>query len=126
MTKKESLSWLLRRTYVCLFVNEDRTKLVADPSCLGLAFRFLSNRAGSCAVDYPLAGDPTPEIPIVNNRFEVEIARTDAFGEYTIRFSGEFNANGGVSGMATHTRDCLTDQAWTANPGCCSRCDWCQ
>ena len=91
-----------------------------------LWFGFLSNREGSCAVDYPLEGDATPEIPIVDNGFEVEIARTDGLGEYTIRFSGEFNANGGVSGMATHTRDCPTDQAWSANPGCCSRCDWCQ
>jgi hypothetical protein len=96
-----------------------------DGSCAG-AFWFTTNRQdGICGFSYP-DGEEAPEVPIVDNKFEVEMTRTDLDGEYTIRFSGEFNANGGVGGLASSTRNCPMDQSWSAREGCCNICDWCQ
>jgi len=123
-----------RGTLVCLFVKQDGTKLVADSSCpFGLAgepvaFRLTSvpGDNGSCAISYPVEGDDPQEIPIVDGRFEIETTQEDGIGEYTIKFSGEFNENGTVSGVGTHSRDCPTDRNWSAGPGCCSQCEWCK
>ncbi len=124
-----------RGTLVCLFVNQDGTKLVADSSCpFGtgdpqmLAFRLTSidPDQGSCAIDYPVEEDDPQEIPIVDGRFEIETTRTDAISAYTIRFSGGFNENGTVSGVGTHSRDCPDNRNWSAGPGCCSQCQWCK
>jgi len=126
-----------RGTLVCLFVNQDGTKLVADDSCpwgpegQPVAFRLTSidPDQGSCAIYYPVEGDDPQEIPIVDGGFEIETTQTDGIGEYTIRFSGEFNENGTVSGVGTHSRDCPTDRNWSAGPGCCSQCQrdgWCE
>ena len=43
-------------TLVCLFVNEDRTKLVEDANCYSNAFSFVSNPGvePSCAITYPV------------------------------------------------------------------------
>jgi hypothetical protein len=124
-----------RGTLVCLFVNQDGTKLVADSSCpFGpgdsqmVAFRLTSSDPveGSCAVNYPVEGDEPQEIPIVDGRFEIDTTQTDGIGAYTIKVSGEFNENGTVSGVGTHSRDCPTDRNWSAGPGCCSQCEWCK
>ena len=119
-------SYLTPGTYACLFVSDDRTKLVADPSCYSVAFRFLTNRVGPCVINYPIEGDDPQEIPIVDGKFEVQANQTDGLGDYTVEFSGEFSETGGVTGMASHSRDCPEDQEWQMSPGCCSRCDWCQ
>ena len=124
-----------RGTLVCLFVNQDGTKLVADSSCpfgtgdpqmVAFSLTSIDSVEGSCAVNYPVEGDEPQEIPIVDGRFEIDTTQTDGIGEYTIRVSGEFNENGTVSGVGTHSRDCPTDRNWSAGPGCCSQCEWCK
>jgi len=128
-----------RGTQLCLFVNEDGTKLVADAACpFGTgnpqmaAFRLTSTgEAGvqdDCAITYPEEGDDPQEIPIVDGRFEIEATQTDGISAYTIKFSGEFNENGTVSGVGTHSRDCPDERNWSAGPGCCLQCErdqWC-
>lgn len=126
-----------RGTLVCLFVSEDGTKLVADPSCpwgIGVpnvAFRLTSVDVdqGSCAITYPEEGDEPQEIPIVDGRFEIVTTRADGLGEYTIVVNGEFADNGTVSGFGTHSRDCPDERTWSAGPGCCLQCQrdgWCE
>jgi hypothetical protein len=88
-TREGLYSSLVPSRYACLFVNEENPELVAAASCLGSAFRFLFNREGTCAVDYPVEGDVPQETPIADDKFEVETTRSDGLGEYTIRFSGE-------------------------------------
>ena len=122
-------SWLLR-TSICLFVNEDGTKLVADPSCnqtenplFPFAFQVLANPDGDiCGFGYPMEGEEPQEVPIVDNKFEIEQTR----GDVTIKFSGEFGDSNSVGGVASSTMNCPEDVPWTASPGCCSRCSWCQ
>jgi hypothetical protein len=120
-----------RGTLVCLFVNEDGTGLVADPSCrTNKAFYLLDTGEAmvqdECLITYPDEGDAEQEVPIVDGRFEIEATRTDAIGEYTISVSGEFSENGGVNGVGTHSRDCPDERTWSAGAGCCSQCEWCQ
>ena len=122
-------SWLLR-TSSCLFVNEDGTKLVADPCCnqtenrlFPFAFQVLANPDGDiCGFGYPMEGEEPQEVPIVDNKFEIEQTR----GDVTIKFSGEFGDSNSVGGVASSTMNCPEDVPWTASPGCCSRCSWCQ
>ena len=124
-----------RGTEVCLFVNQDGTKLIADSSCpfgpgdppmLAFSFKSIDPAEGSCAISYPVEGDDPREIPIVDGGFEIETTQTDGIGSYTIRFSGDFNENGTVSGVGTHSRDCPTERNWSAGLGCCSQCEWCK
>jgi hypothetical protein len=124
-----------RGTQVCLFVNQDGTKLIADSSCpfgtgdpqmLAFSLTSIDSVEGSCAISYPVEGDDPQEIPIVDGGFEIETTQTDGIGTYTIRFSGDFNENGTVSGVGTHSRDCPTERNWSADPGCCSQCEWCK
>jgi hypothetical protein len=117
-------------TSICLFVNEDGTKLVADTSCnqtenplFPYAFEMRANPAGDiCVFGYPMEGEEPQEVPIVDNRFEIEQTR----GDVTIKFSGEFSGSDSVSGVASSTMNCPQDVPWSATPGCCSRCAWCQ
>lgn len=123
-------SYFLSFTSVCLFVNEDGTKLVADPSCnqtenpmFPYAFQILANPAGDiCGFGYPMEGDDPQEVPIVDNKFDIEQTR----GDVTIKFSGEFSGSDSVGGVASTTMNCPEDVPWRASPGCCSRCTWCQ
>ena len=123
-----------RGTLVCLFVNEDGTKLVEDPSCRGGAAFYLLDLGEAmvqddCLITYPEVGDDPQEIPIEDGGFEIQATRTDAIGEYTIMVSGQFEENGSVSGVGTHSRDCPDARSWSAGPGCCSQCQrdgWCQ
>lgn len=121
-------SYFLVGTSVCLFVNEDGTKLVADPGCAQSgsntwAFEFRTNRQdGICSFGYPMEGEEPQEVPIVDNKFAIEQTR----GGVTIKFNGEFTGSDSVGGLASSTMNCPMDQAWSASSGCCTRCDWCQ
>jgi len=126
-----------RGTLVCLFVNQDGTKLVADDSCPwgaegeAVAFRLTSidPEQGSCAIYYPVAGDDPQEIPITDGRFEIEATRMVGEQQYSIRVSGEFDETGRVSGVATDSVACPDERAWYADPGCCAQCQrdgWCE
>ena len=123
-------SYFVLRTADCLFVNEDGTKLVADPSCntagnptFPYAFQFLANPDGDiCGFGYPMEGEEPQEVPIVDNKFEIEQIR----GDVTIKFGGEFTSSNSVTGVASSTMNCPEDVPWSASPGCCSRCAWCQ
>ncbi len=124
-----------RGTLVCLFVNEDGTKLVSDPSCrVDVAFYLLDLGEAmvqdDCLITYPEEGDDPQEIPIEEDgSFEIQATRTDAIGEYTIMVSGQFQETGTVSGVGTHSRDCPDARSWSAGPGCCLQCQrdgWCE
>jgi hypothetical protein len=123
-----------RGTLICLFVNQDGTKLVADASCRGGEAFYLLDLGEAmvqddCLITYPEEGDDPQEIPIEDGRFEIQATRTDGIGEYTIMVSGQFDENGRVSGVGTHSRDCPDDRSWSAAPGCCSQCQrdgWCE
>jgi hypothetical protein len=80
-----------------LFVNQEGTKLVADPSCpfsqtppFGgpVPFYLLDNGVAGvqddCVMTYPEAEDELQEVPIVDGQFTIEATRTDGLGEYTI------------------------------------------
>ena len=103
--------------------------LVADETCLqsgtgpGWAFEFRTNRQdGICVLGYPEEGEVPQAVPIVDNQFEIETTR----GDIAIKFSGTFTGPDSVNGVASSTMNCPMDQAWSATPGCCTRCDWCQ
>ena len=115
----------------CLFVNQDGTRLVADPSCRGdVAFYLLDLGEAmvqdDCLITYPEEGDDPQEVPIVDGQFTIETTRTDGLGEYTIMVNGEFTENGSVSGVGSHSRDCPDERAWSAGAGCCSQCEFCK
>lgn len=123
----------------CLFVNQDGTKLVADPSCSfsqtppfgePVAFYLLDLGEAmlddSCVITYPEEGDDPQEVSIIDGQFTMQATRTDGLGEYTIMVSGEFAENGTVSGVASHSRDCPEGRNWSAGPGCCSQCEFCR
>lgn len=118
-----------RATSVCLFVNETGDALVADESCNQSgpdfwAFEFRTNRQppSICAFGYPLEGEVPQDVPIVDNKFDIEQIR----GDITIKFSGEFTGGDTVGGVASSTMNCPADERWSAKPGCCSGCAWCQ
>jgi hypothetical protein len=116
-------------TAVCLYVNQDGTALVADAECdmrtPPSAFQFTTNRQPPdiCGFSYPEVGEQPQPVPIVDNKFQIEDIQA---GDVTIAFSGEFTGSNSVGGVASSTMNCPLDQAWSASPGCCSICDWCQ
>lgn len=65
------------------------------------------------------------EVPIDDNRFEIEQTRTDGIGTFTLKFSGEFTGSDSVSGVASSTRGCPVDESWGATSGCCTSCGYC-
>ena len=109
-------SYFLSFTSVCLFVNEDGTKLVADPSCnqtenplFPYAYQLLANPDGDiCGFGYPMEGEEPQEVPIVDNKFEIEQIR----GDVTIKFRGEFTSSNSVTGFASSTMNCPEDVPW--------------
>jgi len=68
-------------------------------------------------------GEQPQPVPIVDNKFQIEDTQA---GDVTIKFRGEFTGSNSVGGVASSTMNCPLDQAWSASPGCCSSCNWCQ
>ena len=95
------------------FLAGDLGELANHPQSLAFS--------GECS-GYPMEGDDPQELPILDNKFDIEQTR----GDVTIKFSGEFTGSDSVTGFASTTMNCPEDVPWSASSGCCSRCDWCQ